>query len=391
MLDALVLLVCVLAGGLLLHPRLARSKLCRATITPLASIIGSGFLVIGPVLDASFGAAAPIVMAALCLSAYLFGAAVRFNIERLAIAQAVRSGTEEIFEIVASWALALAYIISVAYYLNLLGAFSVSLTALNDAFHAKLVTSAVFAVILLVGWRRGFGALERMEQISVGVKLAIIAGLLFGLAWHLARCATEGTLVANPATITGWPAVTLAAGLLVTVQGFETSRYLGAEYDAPTRVQSMRLAQWISTAIYMTYILLLSFGFAPGTLILSETAIMDLMAIVTPILPALLIAAAISAQFSAALADTGGSGGLLAELTGRRISPRGGYVLLVIAGIALTWTANLFEIIAYASRAFALYYAIQALMAARGAWPRDRKKTLAFAMLGVLGLAIAIF
>ena len=100
--------------------------------------------------------------------------------------------------------------------------------------------------------------------------------------------------------------------------------------------------------------------FAPNTLELSETAIIDLMAIVTPILPLLLIAAAISAQFSAAVADTSGSGGLLTELTRWRISSRAGYAVLVIVGLCLTWTLSVFEIIGYASRAFALYYALQA-------------------------------
>jgi hypothetical protein len=43
------------------------------------------------------------------------------------------------------------------------------------------VTSGVFTLVLVVGWTKGFKALERMEQITVGVKLSIIAGLLFGL------------------------------------------------------------------------------------------------------------------------------------------------------------------------------------------------------------------
>lgn len=392
MLNALILVVVVLAAGVLIYPPLARSTLWRASITPLASIIGSGFLVLGPVLDTSFGATAPAVMAALCIGAYCFGAAVRFNIARLAGPEAARTQSEERLETLASWALAFAYIISVAYYLNLLGAFSVSLTALDDDFHARLVTTAVFAVILIVGWTRGFGALERLEQISVGVKLAIIAGLLFGLAWHFAEKSAAGGLIVNPATVTGWPAVALAAGLLVTVQGFETSRYLGAEYDAATRIRSMRLAQWVSTVIYMVYILLLSYVFAPETLALTETAIIDLMAIVAPILPILLIAAAISAQFSAAVADTGGSGGLLTELTGGRLSPRSGYALLVGVGLILTWASSVFEIITFASRAFAAYYALQALIAARGAWAVGAKpQAVAFALLSAAGVAIAIF
>ncbi len=392
MLNTFIVLVTVGAAGILLYPRLAKARLWRASITPLASIIGSGFLVLGPIFNSSFGQFAPLIMLGLCVGAYLFGAAIRFNIARLAEGTNARSPSEERLETVASWILAIAYVVSVAYYLNLLGAFAVSMTALNDAFHAKLITSGVFAIVLFVGWTRGFHALERMEQVTVGLKLSIIAGLLFGLGWYFIDRASIGALVANPATIGGWQGIALAAGLLVTVQGFETSRYLGQDYDAPTRILSMCLAQGVSGAIYMLYILLLSYVFPAGTLVLSETAIIDLMEIVAPILPLLLIAAAISTQFSAAVADTGGSGGLIAELTRGRISTRAGYAVLVTIGLILTWAMSVFEIISYASRAFALYYAIQALIAAKGAMIKAKPgKAMAFAGLGLAGFAIALF
>ena len=92
----------------------------------------------------------------------------------------------------------------------------------------------------------------------------------------------------------------------------------------------------------MIYIGLLAFLFPPKTVPLNETAIIDMMGIVAPILPVLLVAAALSAQFSAAVADTNGSGGLIAELSRGRISPRVGYTLLVGIGLLLTWTANVF-------------------------------------------------
>jgi hypothetical protein len=393
MLNAFIALVTVGAGALLLYPRLAQARLWRAAITPLASIIGSGFLVLGPILDTSYGKYAPLVMLVLCLMAYCFGAAIRFNIARRSDDTTTRNGTENSLETVASWALAFAYVISVAYYLNLLGAFAVSMTPFDSAIDAKLVTSAVFVLILIIGWTKGFHALERVEQVSVGVKLAIIAGLLFGLAWYFVETAVAGDLVVMPAQVGGIHALMIFAGLLVTVQGFETSRYLGADYSASERIRSMKLAQWLATAIYMIYILLLTYSIEPDARHLSETAIIDLMAVVAPILPLLLIAAAISAQFSAAVADTGGSGGLIAELTGGRVSTRKGYAVLVAIGLALTWVASIFEIISYASRAFALYYAIQSAIAAIGAWQNagGRPKAVGFAALAVLGIAIAIF
>jgi len=361
--------------------------------TPLASIIGSGFLVLGPILTSSYGKYAPLVMAALCLGAYLYGAAIRYNIWATHANGGIRGRVSHTLETVASWFLGFAYIVSVAYYLNLFGAFGVSLTSVNDQTHAKLLTSAIFCIILIVGWRRGFKALEGMEYVTVTLKLAIIMGLIIGLLVYFSNKASNGHLVHNPAELTGWPAVTLAFGLIVTVQGFETSRYLTAEYDSKVRIRSMRWAQFVSSAIYMAYILLLAYVFERNQIKLSETAIIEMMGLVAPILPVLLVAAALAAQFSAAVADTSGSGGLINELTNNRVSPRMAYALLTFTGLVLTWSANIFEIITLASRAFALYYALQAAIAAATAWhqPDQKKRFFLFAGLVLLGIAIVLF
>jgi hypothetical protein len=390
--NALILLATAAAAGLVFHPRVSQARLWRATMTPLASIIGSGFLVLGPILDASYGLYAPVVMALLCIGAYLFGSAVRYNIADIERDSKARSALERKLEDLASLSLAFAYIISVAYYLNLFGAFGLSLTPLNSPVDKKILTSFMLLLVLAVGWTRGFSALEMMEQISVGIKLAVIAGLLFGLSWYFVGLAEVGALVFNPPTTTGWPAITLGFGLIVTVQGFEASRYLGADYDAATRIRSMRAAQLLSAVIYMTYIGLVAYVFKAGAVKLEETAIVGMMSVVAPILPGLLVLGALSAQFSAAVADTSGSGGLMAESTRHRIKPQHGYAILVALGLVLTWTSNVFEIISYASRAFAFYYALQAALAALAAGrARHTVLSLAFAALAVLGVLITVF
>ena len=389
--DTVILGVSALTGLVLVWPRVARSESWRAIVTPLASIIGSGFLVLGPLLDLEFGAVAPAVMAALCLVAYGFGWSIRVNIAHLDTGPA-RPAADLMIERVASWTLVAAYVVSVSYYLNLFGSFAVELTPWKSALAANLVTTAAFCLIVAIGCLRGFGALEKVEEYSVALKLAIIAGLLVALAIYVAGQARAGALIAAPARISGLEAVTLAFGLIVTVQGFETSRYLGATYSATRRIRSMRQAQWISVAVYMAYILLTTYVFPPGRLETTETAIIDMMRIVSRILPPLLVAAALAAQFSAAVADTAGSGGLLEELTQGRVTAALGYVALAAAGVAMTWSLHVFEIIAYASRAFAFYYALQSLLAARSEAARGRKgRASAHAALAALGIAIAIF
>ncbi|MEZ5791700.1 MAG: hypothetical protein R3D34_13275 [Nitratireductor sp.] len=391
MVDIAIVAALLITGLVLLQPRIASSKNWRATVTPLASIIGSGFLVLGPVLQHAYGAYAALAMAALCALAWAFGSAIRFNIKE---AEGSLSGAREHgVETAASWALAFAYVISVAYYLNLFGAFAVSLTPVEGPFAGKVVTTAVFSLILAVGWTNGFRMLERMEYFSVAIKLAIIASLLVGLGWFLTLQVAAGKQIYSPVSVGPLEAITLGFGLIVTVQGFETSRYLGRSYDAKTRISSMRLAQLVSALIYLAYIGMLSFAIAAPEGKLSETAIIDMMAVVSPVLPWLLVAAALAAQFSAAVADTGGSGGLFAEVSGGRLSVRQAYALLVALGVALTWSANVFEIIAYASRAFALYYALQCLLAALVAMRKGKPLALTVfnLLLMFVGFAIVIF
>jgi hypothetical protein len=392
-LNAAVLAAVLITMAVLAAPRLYRWRPWRAMITPLASIIGSGFLVLGPILNAAYGVYAPLAMAGLCAVAYLFGSSIRFNIAAIEASPETRGRPVDWLETAASWSLTFAYVISVTYYLNLFGAFALSLTPFNDPFYARALTSLVFLLIAFVGWWKGFSALERMEYGSVVVKLAIIAGVLTGLAVFFFGRWQQAALVFNPPEKTGLSALTLAFGLLITVQGFETSRYLGETYKARTRILSMELAQWLSSGIYMIYAALLAYVFARDELRLTETAIIDMMKVVAPVLPPLLVAAALAAQFSAAIADTSGSGGLVHELTKGRIKPRVAYVLLAAIGLLITWAADIFQIISYASRAFAVYYAFQALIAALTA--RENKtpvwKTATFFALFLLAVAISLF
>ncbi|MFQ3254930.1 MAG: hypothetical protein ACI9U6_003242 [Loktanella salsilacus] len=382
-LNVVVVAVVTAMAALLASRWVASAPLWRATTTPLASIIGSGFLVLGPLLGGAYGIWAILVMAVLNAVAWAFGAAIRQSI--------ADPRPSPRLDTAASVVLAFAYVISVAYYLNLFGAFAVSLTPFDTDLAARTVSTAVFLCVLIVGWTKGFAALERMEQVSVGIKLAIIAGLLTGLAITFAQRAGAGTLIIETQHLAFWPAITLGFGLIVTVQGFETSRFLGESYDAPMRVRSMKLAQLTAAAIYMVYIILLVPLFAASEYQLSETAIIDMMAGVAPVLPLLLVAAALAAQFSAAVADTSGSGGLIAEVTRGRVDPRTGYAVLVGLGIVMTWTLDVFQIIAFASRAFALYYTLQAVVAAQTSLGRGAKtRAFGWAALAIFGALIVV-
>lgn len=177
---------------------------------------------------------------------------------------------------------------------------------------------------------------------------------------------------------------------MILVQGFETSRYLGSQYDATTRIKSMRWAQWIACAIYMAFLLLIT-GLFNGALPPEggETAIIDLLRPLGLLVAPLLILTALASQLSAAVADMNGAGGLLAESSGRRLPVRLGNLVTALVAIAITWTANIYEIITYASKMFVIYYGLQALQAALAAWRRGQRWHAAGFAAGV-ALAIIV-
>ncbi len=248
--SVLVIAATAIAALVLFHPRLVNSIDYRACVTPLASIIGSGFLVLGPILKTSFGVYAILVMAGLCLVAYALGGVIRFNIARYAELKSRDQSPTLLtlrLERAASVALMLAYVVSITYYLNLFGAFAVSLTPVDDPFYGRIVTSIVLGFVAIFGWARGFKALERIEEGTVGIKLTVIAGLVIGLiAYAVATVSGAGFDYSRPDSL-GWESVAIALGLVITAQGFETSRYLGNEFDPQTRIHTMRFAQWTSS------------------------------------------------------------------------------------------------------------------------------------------------
>jgi hypothetical protein len=183
MIAIVATIVAVLVILLLSFGKFARSAGWRATVTPLASIIGSGFLICGPLLAREFGGAAIIAMAALLAIAYAAGAVIRFNIvhvENLAptlslhdpFAWAMRA---------AQTMLAIAYAVSVAYYLKLLAEFTMQPLSVPEGWHGLVANVFVTAIIVALTALTFSGDIRKIEHAahaSVSVKIGVIAGML---------------------------------------------------------------------------------------------------------------------------------------------------------------------------------------------------------------------
>ena len=342
------------------------SSLAKATTTPLASIFGSGFLIIVPILAGAVGRHSAIAMAGVCALAIAVGSVIRFNIRHAepVLADKPPESTLSI-ETASDLALILAYVISVSLYLHILASFVLGGFGADTELNENIVTTAVIGIIVLIGVTKGLAPLEFLETWALVITFVIIALLLAGFAffdwnaWH----SSAGIQMPKALEHTRWEVLTILAGTLIVVQGFETPRYLGALFDTDTRIKASLWSQVISTVVYIAFVALA----LPLTHLLDgkydDNSLIELAKLASPLLVAPLIIAAALSQFSAAVADTMSATGNMAEVTHRRLKPKFAYLLIGGGAIALTWSASTLEIVALASRAFAFYYLLQCLVA----------------------------
>ena len=119
----------------------------------------------------------------------------------------------------------------------------------------------------------------------------------------------------------------------------------------------------------------------------ADNTLLDITGRVAPWLALPLVLSAVLSQFSAAIADTAAAEGNLRTLSGWMRGARP-YLASGIAAIVLAATVPTYTIVAVASRAFAAYYALQAVLALRTSHGIGRK--LGYGTLAVLMAAITV-
>jgi len=367
-------------------------QLIPAMITPLASIFGSGFLVIIPILASSVGPYALLAMLVVAFVAFHAGAVVRHNIlcAEPVLAEG-RNHTTLMLERLSGIALVAAYVVSVCLYIHILSAFVLGAFDMDTEFNKSLLTTLVIGMITVIGMMGGLKPLEKMESWALYVTIVILALLLVGFAVYDINSFLDSGRLVMPAMPdrSVWEMITIVAGTLIVVQGFETTRYLGRSFDTWTRIRASRWSQYISLTVYIAFVALalpivpiLNGEYAANSLIL-------LAAEVTVLLSAPLIVAAALSQFSAAVADTLAAAANMAEATHNRINQRWGYLLVGGAAMALAWSGSTFAIVALASRAFALYYLLQCCVGFTVC--HSFRERLRFILVGLALLFVLVF
>ena len=136
-------------------------KIISATSTPLASIFGSGFLVIVPILAGAVGPHAVVAMACVCALAYAVGSVIRFNIKHAEplIEKGEAPHVAAFFEKTSDLALVLAYAISVCLYIKILASFLLSGIGIDNELNERIVAIAIISTIGIVGYFKGLDVL----------------------------------------------------------------------------------------------------------------------------------------------------------------------------------------------------------------------------------------
>jgi len=367
-------------------------KLIAATSTPLASIFGSGFLIIVPVLNGAVGPYSVIAMALVCALAYCVGHAIRFNIKNVEplVEKDEASRRTKLLERSSDLALVAAYVISVCLYINILASFLLGGIGeqYDTAFNEHVISVTVIAAIGLVGYFKGLEMLERLEDVGLWVTLLIVGALFVGFGAFDVKAAAAGIEWPTMPSRTWWDIITIVAGALIVVQGFETSRYLGQEYDEETRIKSCRLSQIVSTIVYLVFVALATplMHFLGDTV--KDNDLIMLAGKASLLLPIPLVCAAVLSQFSAAVADTMGGGGNMVEATHDHIDSKHAYLMICGGAIVLAFFPTL-TILALASRAFAFYYMLQCLISMTVAKTGAQK--LFFAVIAAVLAFITLF
>ena len=222
----LIILVCAVGFGgyLAFSKRLATSSNWQATVTPLASIMGSGFLVSAPLLAGVVGNLAVVCMAMLLVLAYLVGGAIRFNIRHFEPIENTGHGPAQDIAFLSRLVLTGAYFISVTYYLQLLAAFVLNAVGVDSQTAAHGITTLLLLTIGGIGMWRGLGELESVEKYTVSMNLGMIGALLVSLALYNAQLLRGGTWA--------WPSIASTISTNRSRQRHSAGSHAGGSGDA---------------------------------------------------------------------------------------------------------------------------------------------------------------
>lgn len=373
----------------LYRPKVQQSKQYQATVVPLANIMDVGFIIFAPAIVLLAGFSAPLVMLGVCLVAIAAGFAIAYNIRHFEpLAESDDPVTR--VETAAQWALLAASIVNIAYYtLLLMALFLLPLDAFTQdrqSFWGALYLGG----IALIGFFGGMSWLNKQGDRTTAFNLAAVFGVLVAFVVYNVQEALGGRWELGESPTPGVEEFRKIIGLFAMVQGFEAARYIGIRFGAERRISSMRIAQGISTVVFVALVgAIMVLFLPPGGVTPDGTAIFIVSEEIGDLMPWLLLAAAIGSQTSAIIGATSSRSDMLVNAkVPRRIS----FLVILIPAILVVTFTDVNVAVNLASRVFAAYFLTQATLAGFLARRNDNWPAVGgFTLIGIAMAIILIF
>jgi hypothetical protein len=381
-------LVIAVVAVLLYRPRIQRSTSYQATVVPLANIMDVGFIILSPAIVLIAGFRAPMVMLAICLVAIAAGFAIAYNIRHYEPIEGSDRNADRI-EGTAEWALLLASMVNIAYYALLLTALILLPLEAFTTGRQGVLAAAILAIVILVGVSGGMSRLNRLGDRTTAFNLAAVIGVVVAFAVFNVQEWLGGRWVLGDSPSIDTDGLRKMIGLFAIVQGFEASRYIGVRFGAQERITTMRVAQAISSVVFVVFILSLLVMFLPPSVKSDGTAVFIVSERIGGAMPWLLLVAAIGSQTSAIIGATSSRSDMLVE---HKVPRPATFLIILVPAIVLVLVADVTTAVNLASRVFAAYFLIQIALATMLA---RRQRNLAavagFVLIGFVMATILIF
>jgi hypothetical protein len=384
----LALLAILAIAYALYRPKVQRSEKYQATVVPLANIMDVGFIIMAPAIVLLAGFSAPLVMLGVCLVAIAAGFAIAYNTrhyEPLADTDDPITRVER----TAQWALLGASIINIAYYALILSAlFLLPFDAFTTG-RQSFLGAVYLGTIAAIGYWGGMKWLNEKGDQTTAFNLAAVIGVLVAFGIYNLQEALGGRWELGNSPDPGMEEFRKIIGLFAIVQGFEASRYIGVRFGTELRVTTMRIAQGISTVVFVALIASVLVLFLPPGVPVDGTAIFLVANEIGDFMPWLLLLAAIGSQTAAIIGATSSRSDLLVSA---KVPRKVSFLVILVPAILVVIFTDVGAAVNLASRVFAAYFMIQALLAGLLARRKHNHWAVAgFAGVGLMMATILIF
>jgi hypothetical protein len=322
-------------------------------------------------------------MLGICLLAIATGFAIAYNIRHYEPLEHTDDPVNRVAH-VSRWALTFASVINIAYYTLLLITLVLWPLKLYSVTNLAIGGVVLLVALIVVGMAGGMDWLNNLGNKTTAFNLsAVVAVVTAFIVYNIQEWLGGRWDLGQADTAISGEDFRKIIGLFAIVQGFEASRYIGARFGKELRITTMRLAQVISSVVFVVFVASVLILYVQVQTDFSGESIFIVADKVGDLMPWLILLAAIGSQTSAIINATMSRSDMLVD---HNMPRRWTFVVLLGPAIAIFLLVDITEAVALASRVFAAYFLLQAVIA----WILARRLQNWAAVAGFTAIALAM-